>query len=181
MLSPSGCPPPVACLPTLIQLSAWWDMQALLTATVVWLSTNFDLPPVYEHPRIERASSTEMMNLYHQGFLGDPSRGISVTENQDRSEYRRPVVSLYHVATKTIYLSNEWTGRTPAELSILVHEMVHHLQHLTHTSYACPQARERLAYDAQDKWLSVFGRSLLSEFKLDRFTVILTTMCMEPE
>lgn len=156
-------------------------MQALLTAIVIWLSANFDLPPVYEHPRIERASSIEMMNLYYQSFLGDQRPEISVTENQDRSEHRRPVVSLYNVATKTIYLPNEWTGRTPAELSFLVHEMVHHLQHLANTSYECPQARERLAYEAQDKWLSLFGRSLLSELELDRFTVFLTTTCMESE
>ena len=33
--------------------------------------------------------------------------------------------SLYNIASRTIYLSPEWNGRTPAELSVLVHEMVH--------------------------------------------------------
>jgi len=69
--------------------------------------------------------------------------------------------------------------RPPAELSILVHEMVHHLQNVAHTAYACPLEREKLAYEAQEKWLSLFGQSLWSEFGLDRTTLVLTSACME--
>ena len=48
----------------------------------------------------------------------------------------------------------------PAELSILVHEMVHHFQNMLGLKYECPQAREALAYRAQDQWLGLFGRDL---------------------
>jgi hypothetical protein len=52
---------------------------------------------------------------------------------------------LLNILMKTIYLPKNWTGSTPAELSVLVHEMVHHLQGATKTKYECPQAREQLA------------------------------------
>ena len=62
---------------------------------------------------------------------------------------------------------------------MLVHELVHHLQNVGHAAYACPQEREQLAYEAQEKWLNLFGLSLSSEFKLDRTTLVFSTTCME--
>jgi hypothetical protein len=152
--------------------------DALLTALVAWLSDNFDLPASYDHPRIEPMSSVAMTNLFYRSFLGDPSTESSVPENQYQSDQLHRVVSLYNVPTKTIYLRPGWTGRTPAELSMLVHEMVHHLQNAAHTNYACPQEREALAYEAQERWLSLFGHDLLGDFQIDRFTLLMNTKCL---
>ena len=66
-----------------------------------------------------------------------------------------------------------------AELSVLVHETVHHLQHLAGTRFECAQASETLAYAAQEKWLALFGRSLESEFEIDPFTRLVSTRCMQ--
>jgi hypothetical protein len=87
-------------------------------------------------------------------------------------------VALYNDDTKTIYLPDGWAGRTPAELSILVHEMVHHLQNIAKLTHECPQAREKLAYEAQDKWLALFGTSLEREFGVDGFTLFAKTGCL---
>jgi hypothetical protein len=152
--------------------------DALLTAIVTWLSDNFDLPAVYDPPRIVPMSSAAMANLLYQRFLGDKYDALSGPEHQGQSYQRRRVESLYSVAKKTIYLPPEWTGGTPAKLSMLVHEMVHHLQNVAHIDYACPQQREKLAYEAQEKWLTLSGLSLASEFGLDRTTIVLTTACM---
>jgi hypothetical protein len=152
--------------------------EALLTALVTWLSANFDLPATYDHSRIVPMSSVAMTNLLYRIFLGDQPREGSVPENQGQSDQRRQVISLYNIPTKTIYLLPEWTGRTPAELSMFVHEMVHHLQNVAHTAYACPQEREALAYEAQEKWLSLFGRDLLGDFKIDPFTLLMNTKCL---
>ena len=64
-----------------------------------------------------------------------------------------------------------------AEVSVLVHEVVHHLQTSAKLTYECPAARERLAYAAQEKWLGLFGRSLESDFEIDAFTLKVSTMC----
>ncbi len=85
---------------------------------------------------------------------------------------------MYNDDTKTIYLPNGWAGRTPAELSILVHEMVHHLQNVAKLTHDCPAAREKLAYEAQDKWLALFGTSLEDEFGIDAFTLFAKTGCL---
>jgi hypothetical protein len=74
-------------------------------------------------------------------------------------------------------IRNNWKGDTPAELSVLVHEMVHHLQKKNHLNYECHGAREELAYKVQEKWLSLFGRDLASEFQIDPFTLKVSTTC----
>jgi hypothetical protein len=86
--------------------------------------------------------------------------------------------ALYDDATRTIYLPAGWTGETPAELSVLVHEMVHHLQNVAGLRYECAAARERPAHVAQDRWLALFGRSLVDEFALDSMTLLVRTACM---
>jgi hypothetical protein len=112
-------------------------MNALLTAIVTWLSVNFGLPAVYDHPAIELLPATQ----------------IAV-------------------------LPDSWTGKTPSDLSILVHEMVHHLQNIAGLQFECSASREKAAYAAQEAWLALFGQSLLSEFELNQMALKLTTQCM---
>ena len=89
----------------------------------------------------------------------------------------REVVAVYNDATRTIFLAQGWIGVTPAEVSILVHEMVHHLQNLGGLKYECPAARERLAYNAQNEWLQQFGLDLETAFDVDRLTVLVSSTC----
>jgi hypothetical protein len=153
-------------------------MDALLTAIVIWISANYALPATFEHPHIERVASIEMAGLRYKGLLSALQRKTSVIQEQESSfEKRRDVVALYDDETRTIYLSDRWTGRTPAELSVLVHEMVHHLQNAAGTPYECPAERERLAYEAQDKWLGLFGRNLEGEFEVNGLALLVSTSC----
>ncbi len=55
--------------------------------------------------------------------------------------------------------------------------MVHHLQNKSGVKYACAAEREKLAYEAQEKWLGLFGVSLQSEFEIDEFTLKMSTTC----
>jgi hypothetical protein len=154
-------------------------MQALLTAIMLWLAVNFDLPPSHDLPQVQMIPANKIQNLYYKGLAGDRRGEIAAAGNVAQSEARPKVLSVYNVASKTIYLPEDWTGRTPAELSVLVHETVHHLQNLSHASYGCPEARERLAYEAQDKWLGLYGRSLAGEFGIDQTTVVIMSACLE--
>ncbi len=147
-------------------------MSALLTAIVLWLSANFGLPAVYDFPRIERISSTEMAEVFYRSVPADLHAKMSIDDMQ-------PVFSLYNNETRTIYLRSDWTGRTAADLSLLVHEMVHHLQNLSAPTFQCPLAREKLAHEAQERWLNMFGRSLLSEFGIDKLSILMSTSCPE--
>jgi hypothetical protein len=145
-------------------------MEALLTAIVLWLSTNFALPASFDHPRLKFVSAAE---------LSAPLRGRaeekqgSVSAAQTGSD----IVSFYSNESKTIYLAEGWSGKTPADLSVLVHEMVHHLQNVGRLKFECPQAREEIAYKAQNQWLGLFGHDLEQDFQLDGFSILVKTKC----
>jgi hypothetical protein len=147
-------------------------MNALLTTIVLWLSTNFGLPASYDHPQVEFVPETKIVEIRYKGFVGWQLQVGSVPPGQ------RTTVSVYDDATKTIYLPDAWTGDTPADLSILVHEVVHHLQNVGKLKFECPQEREQLAYKAQERWLGLFGRDLLHDFEIDPFTLLVSTKCM---
>jgi Domain of unknown function (DUF6647) len=154
------------------------DMDALLTAIVIWLSANYGLTMDFNHPRIERVPSIEMATLRYRSLLSARRRAVAVIQDQLASDKNtRDIIGIYNDQTNTIYLLDEWTGRTPAELSVLVHEMVHHLQSKARTRYECPAEREKLAYEAQDKWLGLFGRTLENDFHLDGLTLLVRTSC----
>jgi Domain of unknown function (DUF6647) len=88
------------------------------------------------------------------------------------------LAAVYNDANRTMYLSEGWTGVTFADLSILVHEMVHHLQNVGQLKYTCPQAREAVAFAAQERWLRLSGRTLESEFGIDKLTLLVRTNCL---
>lgn len=146
--------------------------DALLTSIVTWLSTNFDLKPTTLLPRVEHLSTAAMTQRRYRTFLGADGQSVSPSDSG------LSTVAIYDRSEATIYLSLDWTGKTPAELSVLVHEMVHHLQNVAQTKFECPQAREQLAYAAQQRWLGLFGSTLEDEFQIDPFTLLVTTRCM---
>jgi hypothetical protein len=160
--------------------------QPLIKAIKYWLSFNFNLRATYPDPYIELAAPEKIIILRYHGFLSDWPRDIVVAgqelpiplDDMKAAESREDMIAVYDDEMKTIYLPKNWTGSTPAELSILVHEMVHHLQGATRTRYECPQAREQLAYVAQEKWLGLFGRNLKSEFEIDPLTLVVNTRCI---
>jgi hypothetical protein len=151
--------------------------QTVLKEIVIWLSTNFDLPRILILPNIEIVPRTEINALRFKGFVWVAPRDI-VVESERGSPSGREVVAVYDDKMKTIYLPEGWTGATSAERSVLVHEMVHHLQNLGALKYECPPAREELAYAAQDKWLGLSGLSLADEFEIDPFMLTVSTRCI---
>jgi hypothetical protein len=55
--------------------------------------------------------------------------------------------------------------------------MVHHAQNLAGAKFECPQAREKLAYEAQGRWLEQKGSDLAQAFGIDGFTLLVLTNC----
>jgi hypothetical protein len=153
-------------------------MNTLLTMIVLWLSITFGLPADYEHPRIEFVPG-KVLAAMHFGEvpLETWNQAASAVGGAGDFEPQHAIMAVYSDTTRTIYLAEGWTGTTPAELSILVHEMVHHLQNVGGLRYGCHQERENLAFTAQDHWLRLFGRTLSGEFGLDGFTLLVRTTC----
>ena len=147
---------------------------AVLAAIMTWLSENFDLP-MTDQPRVELVPPARIAAFRYRGF-GQPETAAG--GDRAMHDAGREIVAVYDDATRTIYLPAGWSGTTPAELSVLVHELVHHLQNGAQLKYECPQAREKLAYEAQKRWLGLHDRSLSSEFEIDPFTLLVRTRCM---
>lgn len=138
-------------------------MDALLQIITIWLSANFGLPTTSEVPEViftDRVTFALKIGdtRYHQ-------HGIEI-------------VAGYRGDNQTIFIVEEWQVDAITVSAILVHEMVHHMQHRGEIHYSCPGAHEALAYRAQEAWLQLFGRSLASDFGMDPFTVKAMTLCM---
>jgi hypothetical protein len=140
-----------------------------------WLSASFGLPPMNGPPKITFAKPEAMAALrYGKIFAGGGAGALSGVD----SSYPPPdIVAFYDSRGGTIYLPEGWSVE-PAALSVLVHELVHHLQEQAHLRYPCPEAREQPAFTAQAAWLGLFGSSLEAEFGIDRMTLLLRTNCM---
>jgi hypothetical protein len=143
----------------------------LLNAIVTWLAHEFGLPHHYAYPSIRFESDAKISALRYSGVVSDDARVMEAIQK------RRAVVAVYDSLSQTIYLPAHWSGSTPAELSVLVHEMVHHLQSVAQMKFACAQASEEMAYAAQNKFLGLFGRDLAKDFEIDGLTLLVRTTC----
>ena len=153
-------------------------MQALLTVIVTWLSINAGLPAIYEHPRVEFVSAAKMAEVRYSRLASiRPDRVAAEAGRSAPAEVGHDVHAIYDDLSRTIYLPVGWTFASPADVSVLVHELVHHLQNVSALKYDCTEAREKPAYRAQRAWLELFGKTLTDEFKLDPMTVLVRTNC----
>lgn len=135
---------------------------SLLDTIELWLGANFGLPPAAEPPDILIVPATRLVEIrYGAGSMVPPG----------------DVVAAYDYERRVIYLTEGWTGRTPGQISVLVHEMVHHLQASADMRFACPAEQELVAYQAQDEWLKLFGTDLARSFGIDPATLLVATVC----
>jgi hypothetical protein len=156
------------------QRSASVAAEELLDELGMWLVSHFDLPAVQERPAIVLVSDAYLLaKRLHSSVSQGAAYGATYTDPGQRR-----AVALYDDAQKSIFLAEGWVGQSAADKSILVHEMVHHIQNLAKMKYECPMAREKLAYMAQDKWLAQFGLSLEQEFEVDMFTIVVSSACV---
>lgn len=146
--------------------------NALMRAIEVWLADNFELPPAKALPKVQLVSASKIAVFHYTGRLSDTPADLALVP-----QGAREVLAGYDPRSDTIYLPERWAARSPAEVSMLVFEMAHHLQRHAQRRYACPAARDELPYAAQDKWLHMFGEDLAGDFDIDGFTLVVTTSC----
>lgn len=148
----------------------------LVRAIAAWLSAEFNLPAATDMPEVARASKGHMIALNYRA--GNPHAPIDPPARNARPQAGHEIVAIYDDRARTIYLSKDWSGKTSAEISVLVHEMVHHLQNLAGRKYACAGEREKTAYQAQARFLDLFDQTLETEFGIDPVTLLVRTTCV---
>jgi len=83
--------------------------------------TFFALPITKERPAIVIVTQAELVaKRLQQNFSSEGAAHVDPSQ--------RRVVALYDDRATAIFLTDDWTGTSPADRSILVHEMVHHIQ-----------------------------------------------------
>ncbi len=117
------------------------DMPTLLSLLEDWLDTQQIAPRRDALPRIRLVSPWQAAarQAGTASFQRGRLRGIY---DPDRSE---------------ILLVRPWSPDDPEDVSVLLHELVHHRQAPHH--WYCPAAQELPAYRLQEKWLAANGRT----------------------
>jgi hypothetical protein len=153
-------------------------MPQLLSSVAAWLANDFAMPANYRHPKVEFVSPMKIVTVRYRGLGAERlSRALGDASDERFLQQMRDVVALYEDASETIYLRESWEASKPADLSVLVHEMVHHLQNLSGSKFTCAEEREQAAYAAQKKWLEMSGRNFFEELETDPLSLKMRTMC----
>lgn len=143
--------------------------ESVLAGLADWLSARLDLPRPESLPRLALASPQDLVTRRY-GPLVTTSADIGSTATLD-------IVALYDDHERTIFVAPAWAPAGLAGLSVLIHEMVHHMQNMAGMKYACAEEREREAFAAQADWLAMFGTDLATEFGIDPLTLLVRTKC----
>jgi hypothetical protein len=160
-----------------VSVSGSLPSRALMTEIATWLTANFELPATDDFPRVEFASPTKLTALRFGAFSGRRESASEPAAPHPPLNVGSDLLAVYDTSARIIYLPEGWSGKSHAETSILVHEMVHHLQTVGGLKYVCAAAREMPAYLAQDLWLRRFGQDLETTIETDLFTALVRSLC----
>jgi hypothetical protein len=139
-------------------------MNTLVAALMAWIVAHSSLG-VAPAPNIQFVPKQAMSRLYRSAA-------------NEANFYQ--VEAFYLPPTATIYLPQAWRADDLRDRSVLVHELVHHLQAANGVKVGCPAALERQAYASQVDWLREQGIADPYDFAgLDILTVILAGSCPE--
>lgn len=112
----------------------------------------------------DRSSRRVAIRLIDRSELSSLSGAASRTGKHTRG--------LYDPQSATIILIRPWTSRQARDVSILVHELVHHRQ-VGARHWYCPGAQEPDAYALQQAWLAERGQTLT----VNRIAIALEAGC----
>lgn len=121
------------------QLRGAANMSVLVDTLDDWLDVNSNWPRREKSPRILLVS--EWAAAARQGTTSSFQRGR--------------LRGLYDPERMEILLVEPWNSQSAENVSVLLHELVHHRQSTHH--WICPAAQELPAYRLQDAWLAERG------------------------
>lgn len=137
-------------------------MEQMVAALLAWAAWQMGEPPP-PPPRVAFVPQAEVAERRY----GDASAGGG-----------RRVMAVYDRGTATIYLPMGWEGGELLDRSVLLHELVHHVQAVRRVPAVCPAQWEEQAYAPQARWLEAQGvPEPYAAMGVDRLTVKVRSMC----
>ena len=143
-------------------------LPVLVGLATGWVAADLGVPMPETLPRVAFADEATM-RVIRAAAEGDPAGAATPDAT---------MVAMYDSRSGTIFLPLGWTGQSTAEVSILVHEIVHHFQLLSGERLACPAEREKQAYAVQGRWLEGHGESLETALGISPMFLLVATNCM---
>jgi len=131
------------------------DMHALIAGLENWLDIRSDWPRRETPPSVRFVSQWQAKA--RQGATAGFQRGR--------------LRGLYDPDQSEILLVRPWDQRNAKDVSVLLHELVHHRQAPHH--WYCPAAQELPAYRLQDSWLAAQGLAI----EINWMAVVLEAGC----
>ena len=155
----ASCPTlPHAEISSNVFIPAWQQadgMPTLVSSLEAWLDAKADWP------RRDAVPQVRFVSAWHAAARQGAEAGLQ------RGRHR----GLYDPQRSEILLVRPWAPRKPDDVSVLLHELVHHRQAPYH--WYCPAAQELPAYRLQEAWLLEQGLSL----DVDWMSVVLDAGC----
>jgi hypothetical protein len=140
-------------------------MDILVISLLAWITarTGLDADP----PLIVQMDRQSMHRVYYES---DPPPQTALK-----------LQAFYYHPTASVVLPTDWTGHDLGDQSVLLHELVHHVQRTNDVrGVPCELALERQAYDLQVEWLEEQGVDDPYELiEADAFTITFLTACMQ--
>ena len=136
---------------------------------MMWISqaTGYNIPPPPNILFVE--TSEEMFNIAHECHNKENALWCKeYKETQDTGDFEAGsnILGLYDRKTKTILLKKSWNAESIVDRSILLHELVHHLQYENESVDRCKGEIEQEAYEVQDEWLNQYGTNIFDALNL---------------
>ena len=139
------------------------DFSKLATQTVQLPGTNYSI--VFNSPELQAGEPRNISKLSLK-----ISSWLSASFGLHKMRNIPNVISLgsatsYDSRSRTIYVPEGWNGSSPADMSVFVREMVHHLQNEGGTAYECKP--QQFANAVQGRWLALFGTDISTVSTVD--------------
>ena len=150
-------------------------MTELIMALMLWISTatGWSIP---EPPNIIYIEDNNRFFMLSHDCDSEPNQPICKTYDGKAAN----ILALYNSSTATVYLHKDFWASSVRDQSILLHELVHHMQYsedFKQYSKLCKGDIEKEAYDLQEIWLKKKGRTLYNTIELGPLLRHVLTSC----
>ena len=149
-------------------------MTEIITALMLYISsiTGWPIPPP---PNIQYINSSQFSMIVNDCYKF-PNTRVCKTPGSSTN-----IVALYNNITKTIMLNKDFWWSSTKDQSILLHELVHHMQYNSdYIKYKnmCRGTIEKEAYEIQSKWLAKYKRELFEVMNMNDLHYLMITSCV---
>ena len=159
-----------------------YDLKIFITAFMLWISSETGWP-IPEHPNIIYLTEHEI-RAYAYGCDEDPVPKLT-KELCDAREFwdldNKGPLALYNHEKQVIVLNKKFDISTIHDQSVLMHELVHHMQNhigVNLETVACKGELEKEAYELQNQWLKEkYNTNVFDVIGINELFLMILTSC----